>query len=149
STRLFEAMLHALGLEWMLTDPAWKGIPLLEDEDQRLELWVRMLEAAKNKTLAEWEAIFAANHDVYAELYRTGAEVLDHPQLVHDGRVIEIADPERGPVRQPGALVQMTRTPAVIGLPAPTLGSEEQLEWRSPTDPAVAARPDSSPMEGV
>jgi crotonobetainyl-CoA:carnitine CoA-transferase CaiB-like acyl-CoA transferase len=149
STRLFEAMLHALGLEWMLTDPAWKGIPFLEDEDQRLELWVRMLEAAKNKTLAEWEAIFAANHDVYAELYRTGAEVLDHPQLVHDGRVIEIADPERGPVRQPGALVQMTRTPAVIGPPAPTLGSEEQIEWRSPTDPAVAARPDSSPMERV
>src|SRR5262249_22098683 len=137
STRLFEAMLRALGLGWMLTDPAWKGIPFFEDEERRLGLWLRMLEAAKTKTLAEWEAIFAADHDVFAELYRNGPEVLDHPQLVHDGRVVEIADPERGPVRQPGPLVLMTQTPAVIGTPAPTLGGEEALEWHSPTAPAL------------
>src|SRR5262249_42856754 len=96
-----------------------------------------------------WEAIFAADHDVYAELYRSGAEVLDHPQLVHDGRVVEIADPERGPVRQPGPLVLMTQTPAVIGTPAPTLGGEEALEWHSPTAPALPLRRDATPAKGA
>jgi crotonobetainyl-CoA:carnitine CoA-transferase CaiB-like acyl-CoA transferase len=149
STRLFEAMLRALDLAWMLTDPAWKGIPFLEEEERRLELWLRMLEAAKTKTLAEWEAIFAATHDVYAELYRNGAEVLDHPQLIHDDRVVEITDPERGPVRQPGPLVTMSQTPAVVGTPAPTLGCDDALDWHAPTDPAVAVRPDSTPSRGV
>jgi crotonobetainyl-CoA:carnitine CoA-transferase CaiB-like acyl-CoA transferase len=154
STRLFAAMMRALGLEWMLTDPKWDGIPFLDDEEQRRELWVRMLEAAKEKTLGEWEQIFANDHDVFAELYRTGPEVLDHPQLVHGQRVIEIADPERGPVRQPGPLVRMASTPAVVGPPAPTLGGYETLEWRSPEGRALSppqAEPPHGrlPLEGV
>ena len=155
STRLFAAMMRALGLEWMLTDPKWEGIPVLDDEQQRLELWLRMLGAAKEKTLAEWEQFFAADHDVFAELYRSGPEVLDHPQLVYGGRVVEIIDPERGPVRQPGPLVRMARTPAAVGAPAPTLGGDGSLEWRSSatgpdTRPATPAPPDGRlPLEGV
>ncbi|MBO0731291.1 MAG: CoA transferase, partial [Acidimicrobiaceae bacterium] len=134
SPRLFEALMRALGLDAMLADPVWKGIPVLEDERLRLELWQRMLTAAREKTLAEWQKVFTADRDVFAEPYRHGPEVLDHPQLVHDGTVLEIRDPERGPVRQPGPLVNMTRTPAVIGSPAPALGRAEAVHWRSPAD---------------
>jgi crotonobetainyl-CoA:carnitine CoA-transferase CaiB-like acyl-CoA transferase len=145
---LFEALLRSLDLEWMLTDPEWKGIPVFDDEERRLELWVRMLEAARQKTLAEWEQVFATDHDVFAELYRSGPEVLAHPQLVHEGSVVEITDPERGPVRQPGPLVRMAGTPADVGRPAPVLGTDDPLDWKSPLDRPVTAAPPAAPPKG-
>jgi crotonobetainyl-CoA:carnitine CoA-transferase CaiB-like acyl-CoA transferase len=129
--RLFEAFLHSLGLGWMLTDPRWKGIPVLEDDDLRLELWETLLTAVRERSLPEWEEVFAADHDVYGEPYRSGAEVLDHPQLVHENLVVEIDDHERGPVRQPGPMFRMRGTPAVLKGSAPTLGSGPQPAWSS------------------
>ena len=76
---LFAALMGELGLEWMLTDPEWKGIPTLDGEGRRLELWTRMLESVGAKTLADWHAVFDANPDVFAELFRRGREVLDAP----------------------------------------------------------------------
>jgi crotonobetainyl-CoA:carnitine CoA-transferase CaiB-like acyl-CoA transferase len=150
---LFVALMRALGLEWMLTDPEWAGIPVFEDPERRLGLWERMLEAAGSKTLAEWEAIFDADPDVFAELFRRGPEVLDHPQLVHDGHVVEIEQPGVGPVRQPGPLVQMEGTPAAVDRPAPALG-EHQPPWshahRSQSAPVVGRdAPDDLPLAGV
>src|SRR5262249_42245809 len=67
---LFGAMMHALGMAELLDDPAWKGLPVVDDHDRRAELWDRMLTAASEKTLAEWDDVFASDHDVFAELYR-------------------------------------------------------------------------------
>jgi crotonobetainyl-CoA:carnitine CoA-transferase CaiB-like acyl-CoA transferase len=145
--------MRALGLEWMLTDPEWAGIPVFEDAERRLGLWEKMLEAAGTKTLAEWEAIFDADPDVFAELFRNGPEVLDHPQLVHDGQVVEITQPGVGTVRQPGPLVQMTRTPATVDRPAPRLGEHQPRTSRdqaSESPPVVGAdAPDDLPLAGV
>lgn len=149
--RLFAALMKALGLDWMFTDPEWKGIPVFEDAERRLGLWTRMLEAANQKTLAEWQAVFDADHDVFAELYRKGPEVLDHPQLVHDGVIVDIADPERGPVRQPGPLVHMSETPAVVERPAPALDQHDIDGW-IPAAPAPAPTAHSAsglPLEGI
>jgi crotonobetainyl-CoA:carnitine CoA-transferase CaiB-like acyl-CoA transferase len=140
--RLFEAFLHSLGLGWMLTDPRWKGIPILEDDDLRLELWERMLSAVKERTLQEWQEVFAADHNVYGEPYRNGPEVLDHPQLVHEDLVVQVDDPERGPVRQPGPMFRMNGTPAVLKGPAPTLGSGPWPVWGS----LPAGRTESAPV---
>ena len=46
---LFESFLRALGLDWMLTDPAWKGIPVLEDDAQRAELLRLMLDGVRDQ----------------------------------------------------------------------------------------------------
>ena len=150
---LFVALMRALGLEWMLTDPEWAGIPVFEDAERRLGLWERMLEAAGTKTLAEWEAIFDTDPDVFAELFRNGPEVLDHPQLVHDGQVVEITQPDVGPVRQPGPLVQMTRTPATVDRPAPRLGEHRPRtsdDRASESSPVVGGEAhDDSPLAGV
>ncbi len=148
--RLFEAFMVALGLEWMLTDPKWKGIPLLEDEDLRVELWDRMLTAVRERSLPEWESVFAANHDVYAECYRSGAEVLDHPQLAAENLIIEIQDPERGVVRQPGPMFRLSTTPAVPGRPAPVLGGHTAAGWASRTGPTVGPGPEGAlPLAGI
>ncbi|HLX87353.1 MAG TPA: CoA transferase, partial [Acidimicrobiales bacterium] len=147
---LYAAFMKALGLDWMFGDPEWKGLPVFDDEERRVELWVRMLEAAGTKTLAEWEAVFEADPNVFAELFRSGPEVLDHPQLVHDHQVVEIADLERGPVRQPAALAQLEGYSSRLDRPAPCLGDYEPTDLGDPgpAEPPEDA-PASLPLAGV
>ncbi|MCY3633710.1 MAG: CoA transferase [bacterium] len=123
---LFAAKMKALGLDWMFADEEWQGIPVLSDADKRMELWTRMLEAAKQKTLADWHEVFEQDHNVFAEQFRNGPAVLEHPQLIHDQMVADVPDAERGPVRQPGALVKAGTTPARLGRSAPALDQHRQ-----------------------
>ncbi len=119
---LFAAHMRSLGLSWMFTDENWKGLPLFDgDADKRMELWTKMLEASREKTLAEWQDVFDADPNVFAEQFRQGPGALDHPQLAHDGFVVEINDIERGVVRQPAAIVKAASTPADLTRSAPTL----------------------------
>ena len=124
SPHLFAAFLRALGLDWMLDHPEWSSVPEFDDRDRRQELWERMLTAVRSRTLAQWNEVFDEDPDVWAEVFRHGAELLDHPQVVHDGRVVSIEDPERGPVRQPGPLVADRATGRGCGGPPPGLGCD-------------------------
>jgi crotonobetainyl-CoA:carnitine CoA-transferase CaiB-like acyl-CoA transferase len=150
--RLFLALMRALELEHLLDDPEWKGIPMLDDADKRRELWATMQQRANAKTLGEWEAIFAADPDVYAELFRSGPEVLDHPQLVHDGHVLEISDPEHGAVRQPGLLVHADGQPDPELGPPPASPTElAPLSGRMAPESGASSgeAPRGLPLEGV
>jgi crotonobetainyl-CoA:carnitine CoA-transferase CaiB-like acyl-CoA transferase len=150
--RLFEAFMRALGLEWMLTDPKWKGIPVLDAAELRLDLWTRMLAAVAERDLADWEHVFIDDHDVFAELFREGPTVLNHPQLLHDGLVTEVDNPGLGVVRQPGALCVLRSTPATVDRPAPGLGDAGDASWSETALPVPTARHDetgSAPLAGV
>ena len=96
--------------------------------------------------------MFDADPNVYAELFRAGPEVLDHPQLLHDQFAVEVDDPECGRVRMPGALARMQGTPAVADRPAPAVGATDadDVDWdtRPPTERDGAA-PHGLPLEGV
>lgn len=156
--RLFEIFMRELGLDWMFDDPKWKGIPILPDADLRQELWERMLTAVRERTFEEWQQRFEADHNVTGELYRSGPEVLEHPQLLHDRMVVEIEDAERGVVRQPAAVCSMENTPALLGQSAPLLGnggagasSWQQIAETGPPRPAhrPATAASRGPLEGV
>jgi crotonobetainyl-CoA:carnitine CoA-transferase CaiB-like acyl-CoA transferase len=101
-----------------------------------------LLEEVRRRTTTEWQELFERDHDVWAEVFRRGTELLDHPQMRHDRQVVEIADPERGVVRQPGPLVRLDLTPAVLDRAAPRL-DQHGAELR--TDPARG----SSPADGA
>jgi crotonobetainyl-CoA:carnitine CoA-transferase CaiB-like acyl-CoA transferase len=149
--RLFLAMLTELGLSDLLTDPRWKGLPALETQELRTELWELMLARASKRTLAEWEEVFARNPDISAEVYRSGPEALSHPQLLHDGRVLVVEDPDLGPVRQPSTLVHSDGRPLRELAPAPRL-DEHGAQPLSPVAPASVPPADSParlPLEGV
>ena len=118
---LFAAKMKALGLAWMFTDEKWKGLPLYADPEKRLALWTKMLEAAKDKTLADWQNIFDHDHNVFAEQFRGGSAILEHPQLVHDAMVVDIDDAVNGRVRQPGPIVKAAATPPSALRSAPRL----------------------------
>ena len=153
---LFAAHMKSLGLAWMFADEAWKGLPTFgDDAEKRMDLWTRMLEASRSKTLAEWNEVFDNDTDVFAEQFRNGPVALAHPQLVHDAMVVELVDAEVGLVRQPGAIVKATRTPAAITASAPRL-DEHRAEILAlaaeplPTAPATAGTvSDDLPLAGV
>jgi crotonobetainyl-CoA:carnitine CoA-transferase CaiB-like acyl-CoA transferase len=118
---LYQALMHSLGLESTFTDPYWKGNPVFEDAERRVELWNKMLVEARKRTTAAWNEVFDSDPNVFAEQFRRGPEVLDHPQLVHDGFVIETHDPHLGAIRQPGPMVKMHSTPGDGGRRTPEL----------------------------
>lgn len=108
---LTQAFLQELGLAEEVREPKWAGFPDLPTPELRQEWWDKMLARVGERTLAEWEAVFDRNPNVFGEQFRTPDEALAHPQLVHEGRVVTVEDPDLGPVRQPSTLVQAGRRP--------------------------------------
>ena len=91
--RLFRALMRSVDLEWMFADPEWAAVPDFEDSAHRNRFWEILLRNVQARTLAEWNEAFDADQDVWAEVFRHGDEVLDHPQFGYDGDVIEVDDP--------------------------------------------------------
>jgi crotonobetainyl-CoA:carnitine CoA-transferase CaiB-like acyl-CoA transferase len=153
SERLWLAFMRVLGLEYMLTDPEWKDAHSSDDIDKRESYWENMLEAVRSKTVAEWYEIFDQEPNVFAEIFRTGTELLHHPQILHDGQAVTIEDTKLGPVLQPAALVKMRSTPAELSRPAPGLdenGDELRRRMRAEAHPVKDAPPvGQPPLAGV
>ena len=154
--RLFRAFMRAVDLEWMFDDPEWSTVPDFPDEAKRVRFWELLLQRTRQKSLADWEAIFARDNNVFAEVYRTGAKLLDHPQIVHNGQATVIEDPVLGPVRQPAPLVRFLDDPITLDRSAPAL-DEQGREVRAELAPQRAATSAPSehapagrlPLEGV
>ena len=152
--RLFHAFLRVTGRDFLRTDPEWAKKPTSSEERDREAYWQELLTAVREKTYAEWRAIFDAEPDVWAELFRRGTELLDHPQLHHDRRVVEIQDPERGPVVQPGPLVHLSATPAPVPRPAARLDADgaalrERAARAKPRAVASGTAPQRPPLRGL
>ena len=90
---------------------------------------------------------------------RSPEEALLDPLLVADGCVIEVDDPEVGPIRQVGRVVDMARHPAIVPAPAPKVGEHTdaviaEADAALKQAPAVrritptTPRP-SSPLDGI
>ena len=146
---LFRAMLTELDMLPMLADPKWQGFPQFDDVERRTELWEIMLRRASAKSLAEWEEVFTRNPDVSAEVFRSGHDALDHPQLVHDGRAVVGQDPEFGPVRQPSTLVHVDGRPLAAPRPAPPLGGSALLTLPPLAETPGGPAPTGLPLAGV
>jgi crotonobetainyl-CoA:carnitine CoA-transferase CaiB-like acyl-CoA transferase len=153
--RLFRAFLIELGLENLPTEPKWAGFPQLEDPGLRLELWEIMLNKVRERTLAEWQETFDRNPDVYAEQYAHGEGVLDHPQLLFDGQIIELDDPRFGKVRQPREVATFADRGTPNLQPAPALSKDEDV-YATALDAIEPRRPSTSssaprglPLDGI
>jgi len=148
---LYMEMLKVMGLEWMLQDEEWKDAVWAADSPKTGEFWDKLYEAVQSKTLVEWSQVLDNDHNVWAETMRRGSELLDHPQMQHLGAVVEIDDAERGLVRQPGPIVKMSNTPAVLGRGAPVLDADgvalRALPWKALGGADVVAGAGSAPGE--
>ncbi len=143
--RLFRALMRAVDLEWMFSDPEWHEVPDFDDAEHRRQFWELLLERIQSRSLAEWNSVFEGDEDVWAEVFRHGDEVLDHPQFGYDGDAVEVNDPQRGPVRQPAQLVR------VGGGPKPALRIAPPLDDYRPDGAvkAVTGRAESPAGEAI
>jgi len=148
---LYMEMLKVMGLDWMLQDEEWKDAVWAADTPKTGEFWDKLYEAVQSKTLAEWNEVFEKDHNVWAETMRRGSELLDHPQMQHLGAVVEIDDDERGLVRQPGPIVKLSDTPAVLARGAPPLDADgaalRAAPWRAFGGADIVAGAGSVPGE--
>jgi len=153
--RLTQAFLEELGLAQEVTGPRWKDFPDLPTAELRQEWWEKMLAKVSEWTLAEWEAVFARNANVFGEQFRTPDEALAHPQVVAQGRVVTVDDPDLGPVRQPSTLVHAAGRPLTAVRRAPRV-DEHAAEVRrlaqsagpAPGSPAPGSPAPGSPAPG-
>jgi crotonobetainyl-CoA:carnitine CoA-transferase CaiB-like acyl-CoA transferase len=147
---LFAAFLRTLDMSDLLDEAGWSGLPIYESKEKRTAVWERMLDAVARFSLAEWQEKFDQDPDVFAELFRSGTEVLDHPALDETEWVAQTHDPVVGPLRQLGRVVRVVGqdwSPA----PSPPVGGDETASgeavataWKVP--PALASR--AEPLEG-
>jgi len=154
SPHLFREFMEVLGLAWMWDDPEWSTAPEFDTEEKRERFWEKMLEAAGKKTLAEWQAVFEEHPNVWAEVFRTTRELLDHPQMGHNGHVLEQKDPRVGRYRTLAPMVAMSRTPGRVRLPAPEPGEHTTevltaIRTQNRGAAPAAGRLPSQPLEGI
>lgn len=127
SPHLFREFMEVLGLAWMFDDPEWSTAPDFDTEDKREAFWERMLVAARERTLDDWQRVFDAHPNVWAEVFRTTRDLLDHPQMRHNGQVAEGDLPGEGRVRQLGPLVKHRGAPDAAPAPPPRIGEHDAL----------------------
>lgn len=157
--RLFDAFVDAAGLAWMKEDPKWSEfitgciastmIPPNTPPAQRMEFWDVLLTEVRSRTLAEWQAIFDEDPNVFAEVFRRNTELLHHPQLAVERQTLVLRDREVGDVLQPGALIRFDESPAAISESSPLLdehGAELREEYG--TARQRSPRASSSPPVG-
>jgi crotonobetainyl-CoA:carnitine CoA-transferase CaiB-like acyl-CoA transferase len=137
----FRNWMVTLGMEAIFDDPRYAAAPLgipTVDDVEALERRIR--ERMVMKTREEWMEIFVAN-DVGADPFLEPAEFLDFPEMVANGRVVELDDPGVGRVRQVGPLADMSDTPAHIDRSAPALGTDTVAVLAALDRPGVRPSP--------
>jgi crotonobetainyl-CoA:carnitine CoA-transferase CaiB-like acyl-CoA transferase len=146
--KLFRAFLAATGLD----DPDWAEAWQDDNLDRREAFWDRLLGAVRTRTVAEWQRTFDAHPDVFAELFRSGTELLAHPQLLYDDQVATVKDPELGEIREPKPFVRLSSTPGSADRPIPRLdehGDELRQGWAIAPPTRAAHVPDGLPLDGI
>lgn len=150
--KLFHAFLVATGLD----DPEWNDAWQDEDLERREAFWDRLLLAVRAKTVAEWQEAFNTHPDVFAEIFRSGTELLHHPQMLHDGQVVTVDHPGLGRMRMPKPFVRLSETPGSAELPLPERDAQgkdlRRDGWRSGAGPSTTPSAESRkgfPLEGV
>lgn len=149
--KLFHAFLVATGLD----DPEWTDAWQDEDLDRREAFWDRLLGAVRAKTIAEWQETFDTHPDVFAEIFRSGTELLHHPQMLHDNQVATVEHPRLGLIREPKPFVRLSGTPGSADRPLPAPDEQgDRLRrdgWNSGGGPprSFAGEGSGLPLEGV
>jgi crotonobetainyl-CoA:carnitine CoA-transferase CaiB-like acyl-CoA transferase len=133
--RQYDAFVRSLGLDWAKDDPELREATENPDDEIRDRWWTLLLEGVRARTVAEWQAVFDVDKDVFAEVYLGGRELFDHGQMIHDGHFTTVEDPDLGPVKEMGLLVRMSATPGWPDRRAPRLG-EHGSEIRGRRTPA-------------
>jgi crotonobetainyl-CoA:carnitine CoA-transferase CaiB-like acyl-CoA transferase len=127
--KLWRTFCGLMGLQAMATDPRYASNAARVANRQSL------IDALQDVFLAkpyeEWEAILMEG-GVPVGAINTMDRVMDHPQVVARGALVECDHPVAGKVRVVGPPARLSETPADVRMPAPLLGqhTDEVLRER-------------------
>jgi formyl-CoA transferase len=122
--RLHERALRAIGLGDLLDDPRFADVPSRARHSTELSelIAARLLD----DTTDAWRATLNEAGLPHGEVSQAPWAVLDHPDAVAMGLVVEVDDPTLGTETVTGPPLRLSRTPAVAGAPAPRLGEHTE-----------------------
>ena len=154
TARLFRHWMEVIGLAHIFDDPRWKGAPSdIPDLEAKVELAHLILDRMGTRTFDEWLDIFL-REGLTGDHFLTTQQALDHPQVIHNGSVIELDDPEVGPTLQLGPTIRFADSPAVVPTAAPLLDADRaallgaQRPARVPPAPANRQAAAAGPANG-
>ena len=75
------------------------------------------------RTFDEWLELFL-REGLTGDHFLTTQQALDHPQVIHNGSVVEVDDPEVGPTLQLGPTIRFSASPTVTPTAAPVLDAD-------------------------
>ena len=144
-----QALSRVMGIERTIDDPRYSAQPLFESAELAQEWEDLIWEALRRKSYAEWEPLLLADPNIAFELARRSEEGLDHVQIIHNGDVITVEDPDVGPIRQVGPVCHLEGAPSRISRSAPHLGEHNgDLTLTRPLPTGDASAP-LHPLEGI
>ncbi len=88
---------------------------------RRDEIFARTRERLIARTTAEWLDVFRRN-DIWAGPVYSYADLVDDPQILHNGTFVEYDHPTEGHVKTPGFPIRFSRTPGEVYRGAPLTG---------------------------
>jgi crotonobetainyl-CoA:carnitine CoA-transferase CaiB-like acyl-CoA transferase len=136
------AAADSAGTDWQASAPRDAVLRIGVDPDDMIILQhydSELREAVASLPSTVWEST-AAQVGVPVQPVRSPEEALLDPALLADGCVVEVADPELGPLRQVGSVVRLSACPTVTPGPAPTRGqhtAEVRAEAAAPISPTL------------
>ncbi len=151
---LFHSFIRVAGLDEIYADSRYQVPPNAYSEAAREELRDRILRRVRERPADDWMADFIADGNVAAERFGDTQSALSHPQLVHNGDVIEVQTRRFGRMQQIGPLAHMSRTPARPALTIPDPGEHQDANWRPrvehvPPDTPPLRAPGEAPLRGI
>lgn len=88
---------------------------------RRDEIFARTRERLKERSSAEWLALFA-EADIWAGPVYGYKELVEDPQALHNGTFVEYEHPTEGRVKTPGFPIHFSKTPSTVERGAPLAG---------------------------
>ncbi len=116
------ALCEVAGIGHAVDDPKFARLPMFATAEDAQEWEDLLWEAFRKEDLEHWLPRLMASPDVAFEVAVTCEQGLDHPQIVHNGDVITVADPTVGPIREVGPIGRFSETPCRVERSAPALG---------------------------
>jgi crotonobetainyl-CoA:carnitine CoA-transferase CaiB-like acyl-CoA transferase len=146
-----------IGIKYVLDEPRFGGGRTPPTIEADRELRAIIAQAMQTKPYEAWAVIFEAADVPFARV-RTTEESLDDPQVQANAMLVEIPDPEVGPVTQMGVSVQLSATPGRVKgprqlpgappghLPADIVGTQSASDDRQRQTPI---KPFDPPLQGI
>jgi crotonobetainyl-CoA:carnitine CoA-transferase CaiB-like acyl-CoA transferase len=142
------ALCEVAGIAHVLQQERFANLPQFPNAEVAREWETMLQEAFREKDLDYWLPRLQASPDVAFEVAVTSTEGLAHPQIVHNGDVVTVDDPVRGPVKQVGPVGHFEKTPIGPRRSAPALGENAGPLQAHPVPAGGGAAP-KHPFEGV